>query len=460
MEPTIDKTLSAASTDPLWANAKKALEKFKAALSEVRSIDPTSEQGRDALEKYAFLPNNLMISVNPDFEKWMKVAFDDSLGELETLRHHGGRFMDATPEVYRDVMKRLDAYEAKVQEYLNQLGPTSYAYKGFKITDKFRLGPEITQRVLGSIDYLLAFFKKRGVEKLLHEGIQEVILQDTGDAGALYDSSTQTIEIGHTVLISRQHRMLSEGFWLMGSFMHEFAHFVHMNYIKGEAKAFWDKTWDVVKQIKNKLEVVSAAELERFYNMLEKDGFNPSKTNRRLNSLEKVKFAYWLRNPGYGDPLITPKQLRPTKQGKKIFDLLRDPSKYVQDIYGHPPGTPDSDRLIEKVRKSKKQILGLGYSSGLRISPKIVNEMKKSDPVFNKDLEEAYKQLGVPTEYGKKDEYEDFADTFVIFMTNPEKLSENATYRMKRTLWLSGFGGKPVMRLAQRIAERYLGSLN
>ena len=58
--------------------------------------------------------------------------------------------------------------------------------------------------------------------------------------------------------------------------------------------------------------------------------------------------------------------------------------------------------------------------------------------------------LGIPTEYGKVDRYEDFAETFMLFMIQPERLSPTATYRMQRALSLSGLYGKPVMRLVAR----------
>ena len=65
--------------------------------------------------------------------------------------------------------------------------------------------------------------------------------------------------------------------------------------------------------------------------------------------------------------------------------------------------------------------------------------------------------LSVST-YGKKDKYEDFAETFVAFMAAPEKLTPEANFRMQRALSLAGLYGKQVMRmasLAERIAARF-----
>lgn len=66
--------------------------------------------------------------------------------------------------------------------------------------------------------------------------------------------------------------------------------------------------------------------------------------------------------------------------------------------------------------------------------------------------------LEIVTEYGKTDKYEDFAETFVVFMAAPEKLTPTAKFRMQRALSLSGLYGKPVMRLASadRVVKRWL----
>lgn len=53
------------------------------------------------------------------------------------------------------------------------------------------------------------------------------------------------------------------------------------------------------------------------------------------------------------------------------------------------------------------------------------------------------------SQYGKKNKFEDFAETFVAFMAAPERLTSEADFRMKRTLSLSGLYGKPVIRLAR-----------
>ena len=78
---------------------------------------------------------------------------------------------------------------------------------------------------------------------------------------------------------------------------------------------------------------------------------------------------------------------------------------------------------------------------------------------MQKAVEEALAKLEIVSPYGKTNEKEDFAETFVAFVGAPEKLTPTATYRMKRTLSVSGLYGKPVMQLAKRVAERFTANV-
>ena len=63
---------------------------------------------------------------------------------------------------------------------------------------------------------------------------------------------------------------------------------------------------------------------------------------------------------------------------------------------------------------------------------------------------EVLRDLGIPTPYGHRDPYEDFAETFAFFMLKPSRLSDRACERMKETLRMSMRGGRTFMRLASR----------
>ncbi len=77
---------------------------------------------------------------------------------------------------------------------------------------------------------------------------------------------------------------------------------------------------------------------------------------------------------------------------------------------------------------------------------------RNQDPKRNQKLE----PLEIVTDYGKVDKYEDFAETFMVFMAAPDKLTPTAKYRMQQALSLSGLYGKPVLKLAHRVLARYL----
>jgi hypothetical protein len=64
-------------------------------------------------------------------------------------------------------------------------------------------------------------------------------------------------------------------------------------------------------------------------------------------------------------------------------------------------------------------------------------------------VEEALEKLQIVSDYGKTNEKEDFAETFVAFVGAPEKLTDTSKFRMQRALSLSGLYGKPVMRLGE-----------
>jgi len=445
-----------------WEEAKKDLEAFQRAAQEVRAVRLGTPQAKDVFDRYTFAPNALMLTTQKGFIDWVLLAFGgDAEATLDAMRPRGPVLLalsdNQKPEDYQELLGQLDRFEQTLQQFLGQIGPAQFQYKGFPVTDQFRLGPKRLQKLFDAIDFLRATFKKRGVPELLQEGVKKVVLQDTDDAGALYVSHAQTIVLGKTMFTEDgPHRMLGTGSWIMGSFMHEFGHFVHMTYIKGEAREFWDGAWDPIHDTRSLLDQIKPNELERYYALLEKDDFNPAKTARRLKGLDKVKFAYWLRDPGMGDPLIAANQFRLTKRGQQLFDVIRNPQLYVKTNYGYSPDDPDFDRTVERVVAHKKKILGLGYSSGLRIAPDTVNLLRRENPEVGEALKALYEQLQIPTEYGTTDEKEDFADTFVLFMVSPEKLPPNALYRMRRTLWLSGFGGKPVSKLAFQVVHRYL----
>lgn len=441
----------------LWSDVVSVLRDFQAAVKEVKASDPNTPEGLAVLNEYLFLPNALAVSTSKAFVAWVEIAFSPgTIDNIDAFRPQGKLLKEVieTGKGFQELLSKLNAYQDTIQKYLEQVGPQRFEYKGFKIDNELRLSDEKLGNVLDAIDFLIALFKKRGVEDLLYEGLREITIEDLKENAGEYRSSTRTIALGPHALTQRPYRLFT-GPWTQGTFLHEFGHYVHMTYVKGEARAFWNQTWDPIKEVKKNMEQVSSEEIQRFYGLLEKDGFVPIKTAKKLKGMDKVKFAYWLRHPMLGDPLITPGQFRLTRHGEAVFRVLRDPLTYVREE-SNIIGMSEEENVKRIVKHKREDVLGVGYSGGLGIYPKDLEEIRKADPSIEQALEQSYQALGVPSEYGRTNELEDFADTFVVFLVSPEKLSENALYRMKHTLWLSGFGGKPVMRLAHRVAIRWL----
>ena len=446
------------ATPAIWGNAVKALRAFQVAVKAIKAVDPTSED-TSVLRKYAFLPSPLAVTLDDGFITWANLAFgSNTASQLDILRPKGTALMhgDDLSVGYAEFVSALDSYQAGIQAYLDQVGPESFTYAGFKVVDTIRVGEMKRKMVFDAIDFLVALFKRRGAERLLRDSITQIVLEFNPDSdwSGYYLSDEKLISLDVEKCLNPRFGSRLWHNWVQEVLLHEFGHYVHMTYIKGEARDFWDQTWAPVEELKKALGQVSQAEMQRYYVLLERDNFVPVATAKRLKGVDKVKFAYWLRHPMMNGPLITPGQFRLTDHGKSLFERLRDPLKCVQERGSYLGISLDEN--VKLLVQAAQDVLGLGYISALAINETDVEELRKADPSIGQALEAVYSKLGVPSDYGKTNEKEDFAESFVLFMTAPEKLSENALYRMKHTLWLSGFGGKPVMEhLAKRVLARY-----
>ena len=445
------------SSVSIWSGAVKALRAFQTAVKAIKAVDPTSED-ISALKKYAFLPSPLAVTLIDGFATWLNLAFGpNTASQLDILRPKGRKLMtgDDLDVGYAIFVKDLDSYQEAIQTYLDQVGPESFTYNGFKVVDTIRVGDLKRKMAFDAIDFLVALFKRRGVEHLLHDSITQIVLDTDSVWAGFYNADTKQISLSVNMCLDPTIGSRLWHNWVQETLLHEFAHHIHMVYITGEARDFWDQTWAPVTELKKSLEQVSQAEVQQFYDLLERDNFVPVVTAKRLKGAAKVKFAYWLRHPMMNDPLITPGRFKLTAHGENLFERLRNPLKYVQE-HVLSLGTNSDEENAQYCVRHAQDVLGLNYTSGLAMNKKDVEALRKADPSIDQALEAAYSTLGVPSWYGKTDEKEDFAESFVLFMTAPEKLSGNALYRMKRTLWLSGFGGKPVMEhLAKRVLAKY-----
>ena len=465
-----------AESDVLWQKAVKVLQEFQAAIKRLKAInDPVSPEGLQALRELVFDASRpLELSVQADFKVWFRLAFgrqaDMDLSREkpwykgpvaiilgDTLTQEDA---NATSEAYVDYLYALDKYQGEVQRYLSQVAPTSFSYEGFRVLNPNRIGEARAMKMLAGISWLVSLFKEKGMLEILRNSAAHLLLN--GDIGGNnwhgYCSYQSKLIALSTKMLDKDGGRLWKD-WVQEVFLHEVGHSVHTRFITKDAKDFWDGTWKPVQEARDVLTKVTQADMARFYVRLEKNAFNPMATAKGLKAADKVKFAYWLRHPAIGEPLITPNQFRPTKKGQFVFNCLRDPVAYAKE-QGREWDMDAADwktDAVAKVIRARKDTMGFDMGD-LPIDDKELTELREADPSIDQSIEDLYQELGVPSEYGKTDKYEDFAECFVLFMAAPEELSANALYRMKRTLWLSGYGGKPVMRLAQRVVERHLRS--
>jgi hypothetical protein len=224
--------------------------------------------------------------------------------------------------------------ERVMQEVRKALASTAHEtfnYSGFHIWNPERFAEVLCMKTLRGLDYLRGLLRKRGVENLIEGAVSQVNLVLDAGATAFFHSTTRELTLSVPELSGEKPSRIVDSF-AGETVLHEFGHYVHRVFLKGEAAEAWNAPWEGI---------ADAAEWKR-----------------------------------------------PTEGA-------RDP------------------RL---------------------------------------------EALEIPTDYGRTDKYEDFAETFMLFVASPEKLSPTAKFRMQRALSLSGLYGKPVMRLAElndRVVRRY-----
>jgi hypothetical protein len=467
-----------------WVEAQKALDQFNELYLEAQKrFKGTGHDDPDAdealLKKFAFVPSPAAPSFpGSAFMTWMSYAF--FIGDVpdpESVRPKGRMIMeiiDGRRDI-QDFLTALDDYSDALRAVVRDIAPEKFSYQGFKVRNEDRLGDKMCRRLLEGADYITALFKKRGVEPLLHTGVSEVILaspptlQRYGGKETnlgLYLSTSRSIVLS-TELVGRGTGRFME--WINEAFLHEFGHFVHMSYLPPPAVEAWDAPWGGVKERQEALakafKSISAGERAKFFDVLHFAKFDASRAAKKLDPVSRVKFGVWLRNPIMGDPLITDKQFRLTKAGQYVALFYTDRKRFMQENYDWmPEGSEEYDRQVGNVHKRLQDKLGLLWDGALSIPVAAVEELSKADPSMQKAVEEALDKLEIVSPYGRTNEKEDFAETFVAFVGAPEKLTPTAKFRMQRTLSLANFYNKPVMRLSaaekdsltQHLVSRFL----
>lgn len=366
------------------------------------------------------------------------------------------------------VRKHMDNLISDVSDIMRAAGPESYTYEGFRIYNPHRFMDDTLQLLHDSVDSIVALFKKRGVTPLLRESLERIDFAWNANyemsnggtpAGSYYSNYKKIIIYANQVLDYNQSSSRAE---IRGVFLHELAHHIHLDYLHPDAKKTWDSGWAGVEEARYKSEIdlkVTYAERWTFFDLLSDSSWDVKAAFTKLKGIDRLKYRHWLSYQ-WGSSTITKSyhQLRLTEYGERALHFLKYPDfareEYLEAYSGDEEG---ANRRFDKFMRLVMSNLGLSdsYQNVSSMLPKdVVDKIKSkrdSDPVAD-----AISKLEIPTEYGKTDDMEDFAETFVLFMREPDKLSEQAMSRMQRALATSGLYGKPVMRVAQIEKKHWL----
>lgn len=309
----------------------------------------------------------------------------------------------------------------------------TFTWKGVKFVNEGWTEPQVRE-VLDALEWVMDLFKRRGLAPLLKQGLKRVVLQETRDgfddssADGWYDADTKEIRLTpDTRNLKTMSRFLKN--WQAEVFLHEFGHHVHMSLLPRAAKEFWDSGWDFVHEALERTAVLTLADRRRFVDLLTKQGFDAQAAGRRLKGLDRLKYLGYLRQLGW---IQGGKQVRLTPYGKEVV-------AYIQHI--EQTGGSGSSEF----KSWFNEALRLDDSSAHDIPEDLVDQIRAQD----RSVDEALDALGIPSEYGKTDLFEDFAETFVEFMVHPERLSSVARWRMGRTLGLSDAHGQRIIKLTR-----------
>lgn len=465
---------SAVTAAHLFEPAMDAARQFQKKFDEAQKFRhnlPDNEKDISAFVKllgqFAFHHDGTAPTFDGPFKEWCTQCFEMvDIDDPDAWRVSGVTALAVAdgkqePEVFFEL---LDAYSSAIQKVLDASAPARFGYQGFKIENPERMGEQKCRYLLEGVDYVVALFKKRGVTPILRDTVKTIRLLPYLNGGkanfsahGFYYPQHQVIEMSAKAIGQGAGRFMK---WVNEVFLHEVGHHVHLNFLPPAAKAAWDQGWDQVKD-KKKLKdsvfgKISHADRVKYFTLLQKHEWEIGTVAKKLKGIDKIKFGVWLRSPLMGGPLIKPKQWKLTKDGDAVFSFLSNPARELKERYDiDVGGTGYKERLTEKTHRIMEN-LGIDWSGDYPVPPALVEEMAKADPSISKAVDEAMAKLEIVSDYGKTDEQEDFAETFVAFMDAPAQLTPTAKFRMQRALSLSGLYGKQVMKLALKVAARFM----
>lgn len=298
--------------------------------------------------------------------------------------------------------------------------------------------------------------------------------------------------------------------WFTEVFLHEFGHHIHMRVLTPAGRAHWDDAWIEVERLKAQALAASKVTQQDVLAFLsaqwDGSGYRDwAEAGRRLSGLERGKYLWALSQAGWSK---NPTRVVVTEAGKKMLTALRaeallnnwtDPGRpirmeaartlvgmfrdwltavrelgyplrrelppaVIRDLDELKPGDlfrPDAfAELSAWINKgqaghtaSTHWMMQLKPLVGRQIPEEVWAFMEERDVTIRQEADRLLERLGVPTEYGKTDVLEDWAETFVLFVAAPDQLTEFQRWRMGRSLGISASQGKAVFARRRRPAS-------
>jgi len=335
-----------------------------------------------------------------------------------------------------------------------------FKYKGFNV-ESFDLSDNEVRSFLDGIDFIEAIFKERDMTPIMRDSITSIQLlrQEQGSSTAgEWISTTRTLKM-FTNSLGVKGRVLAN--FVHEVLLHEIGHWVHLNYITREAREFWDSGWEYINREKEdffeknlKKFTITPEDRSRYFTMFQEAKGDPKIVKSNASPLDILKIHGLFTQLSGRKPLMTPSNFRLTAEGKVVMEFFKDPLHYFYEVRGHSREDWNEQDALERATENINRIFmlsGLWEDVGLQLESDKTKEFALADRELHlRTIEEMKQALGIPTDYGKTNEKEDFAETFVQFVLDPSKLSQTARWRMGRTLGLSDSTGARVMKLSKR----------
>jgi len=385
------------------------------------------------------------------------------LGKLRDLYKRsssvGTRFLRSA----RDFMRRIRSDADTLGALLNPPRQETFNWKGFRIKNQGYTEKEV-RVALDHFAWIMARFKKRGLLPFVTESVNQITFskeeyqfttertRQQNRAAGLYDARKKEIILYDSVFSKSQGSLIKR--WFAEVFVHELGHHIHMSLLPREARAFWDSGWELVPSGNGTITLTPRMS-QKYLQEIQRAGYDVQKVLRSKKGLDKRQFLGYLATLG---AISNVRQVKLRGSAESILRSLQDFMRSPEDVYRRQYPWENLDGM--DAREVQKRLNDLERSLLERFKDffTLKQEIYVADEVAQQLQEmipdRALEDLGIPTEYGKENVLEDFAETFVLFVHAPERLSKTARWRMGRTLGMSKSLGKEIMRLSREASLR------